>query len=192
MITTATTTTPLFLINWSHCFHIAITCLSPLHQRRCLEQREHRQSGQTVGRFECWPDYHCNEYFDQTSDQTEHQTAVVHGGKRRMKNSKSSPTRSSVKGASIRSDDGDVPETMVEVRIRWRCVRDLYRINLINLKPETFEIFFTWKAVPGSSFQFSSLEPLSQLRLHKPGQSLVEVVTKSWLWLWPWLSITSI
>ena len=56
--------------------------------------------------------------FDQTSDQTEHQTAVVHGGKRRMKNSKSSPTRSSVKGASIRSDDGDVPETMVEVRIR--------------------------------------------------------------------------
>ena len=50
--------------------------------------------------------------------QTEHQTAVVHGGKRRMKNSKSSPTRSSVKGASIRSDDGDVPETMVEVRIR--------------------------------------------------------------------------
>ena len=47
--------------------------------------------------------------FDQTSDQTEHQAAVVHGGERRMKNSKSSPTGSSVKCASIRSDDGDVP-----------------------------------------------------------------------------------
>ena len=34
---------------------------------------------------------------------------MVHGGERRMKNSKSSPTRSSVKGAGIRSDDGDVP-----------------------------------------------------------------------------------
>ena len=44
-----------------------------------------------------------------------HQTAVVHGGEGRMENPDSSTADSSVKGASIGSDDWDVPETNIEM-----------------------------------------------------------------------------